>query len=166
MDPPSPLLLAITRPYYDFDDYLISSDEEEDEIANDFDEDETTNDFDKDETANGFDEDVPSMLIDSQIVDQYKALPLLQIDPALPIYLQSTPVYDSVEELLASSYPHLLADTLQYEWHLNRLKRNREYVNNCKMSMERRRSMYRSLPVTSPGPWGASGDCKRFRARR
>lgn len=147
LNPPSPLLLATTRPYYNFDDYLSSSEEE-------------------DETDNDFDEDIPSMSIDSQIVDQYKPLPLLATDPALPVHLQSTPVHDSVEELLASSYPHLLANSLQYEWHLNRLKRNREYVNNCKMTMERQRSQYRSLPTLSPGSWGAAGDCKRFRARR
>lgn len=148
LQPPSPLMLTTARPYYNFDDYLSSSEEEEEEADDDFD----------------HDDDVPTMALDSQVVDQYKPLPLLEIDPTLPTHLQSTPVHESVEELLATSYPHLLANSMQYEWHLNRLKRNREYANNCKLSMERQQS--RSLPAPSPSGWGASGDCKRFRARR
>jgi hypothetical protein len=150
LEPPSPLMLATTRPYCNFDDYLSSSEEEEEETDDDFDS----------------DEDVPTMSIDSLVVDQYKPLPLLETDPALPAHLQSRPVHDSVEELLATSYPHLLANSMQYEWHLNRLKRNREYINSCKQSMERQQSQSRSLPAPSPSVWGASGDCKRFRARR
>ena len=82
-------MLTAARPYYNFDDYLSSSEEEEEEEADD--------DFDHDD-------DVPTMALDSQVVDQIQATALARIS----LHFQHTSNQHQCTNLLKNSLPRLI----------------------------------------------------------
>lgn len=77
---------------------------------------------------------ISKLNIDPLIVEQYKPLPVLFTDPSEPIFLHSTtPVYDRVEDLLQIKYKGILdPQSERYQWHLQRLKQNREALEKMK----------------------------------
>lgn len=71
---------------------------------------------------------------DPVVVDKFHPQTLLA-DPERP-FIPSSPVYDSVHELLITCYPHIEEGSQTYFYHLGRLMRNRDKLRALSDSME------------------------------
>lgn len=115
------------------------------------------------------------------IVDKFRPRPLLA-DSERP-FIPSIPVYETVHDLLAMSYPFLTPGTSEYNWHVERLSRNRTKLRKLSDSIEcydqvRRKRLVSEMSSSlssggsSCGSDGGSSrslsvmEDKRFRARR
>lgn len=164
LDPPSPLLLA-----GDFDDDF----DDDDELCLDDEDYYYEDDDDEDE-----EDMLPFSLAleeDPLVVDRFHPRPLLA-DPEEP-FIAATPVYPTVEALLASSYPSLNPASTEYASHLHRLRRNRMKLEILREQAEREKRQLReemaaslgrsrSLTRFSVGGQSQSPEENRFRARR
>lgn len=145
LDPPSPLLLAHSNPSSAL---LLSLDDEDFE--------------DLDDTAYPFSLSL-ALEKDPFVTDKFTPPPLLA-DPEDPLQsVVTTPVHETVEMLLQADYPQLDPASVQYEWHLQRLKRNRARlaVLGDTLATERRRRMSQRSATAVPNE-----EQRRFRARR
>lgn len=88
--------------------------------------------------------------IDTEIVDEFLPPPILSYDPTAPYYVSySTPVHSTVEALLNDRYRDVLTPgSDQYNWHLNRLKQNREAMDQMRRNYEKASSS--SMESSSP----------------
>lgn len=99
------------------------------------------------------------------VVDKFRPRPLLA-DPERP-FIPSSPVYESVHDLLMSCYPFLTRGSTEYNRHMGRLQRNRDKLRSLSESIEcydqkRRERRVSEIEVGR----SASFDENRFRARR
>lgn len=98
---------------------------------------------------------------DPVIVDKFQPPPLLADPEAPESFIATTPVHESVEDLLRTDYPHLVPNSVQYAWHLQRLRRNRAKLALIRETLDQARRKRMSERSASFGQ-----EEKRFRARR
>lgn len=144
LDPPTPLLLAHSV----VPSSLVSLDNEDEEEL--------------DDTVYPFSLSL-ALERDPFVTDKFTP-PALLADPEDPLQsVVTTPVHETVEMLLQTDYPQLDPASVQYEWHLQRLKRNRAKlaVLGDTLATERRRRMSERSAAAVPNE-----EQRRFRARR
>lgn len=95
----------------------------------------------------------------SVIVDKFRARPLLA-DGNRP-YIPCSPIFETVEELLAERYPYLQRGSQEFSYHLRRLQRNRQKLKDLSQCIDRYDQARRKRLSESH-----TREEKRFRARR
>lgn len=145
LDPVPPMMLTTESDYSDIEDFdldcAIYEEEDDDQELNS-----QTNILDQysdemsisPEFLVGYEQDIISQLNleeDQHIVDSFRPRPLLA-DGNRP-FIPCSPVYNTVEELLAARYPELKQGSRMYMWHLKRLERNRLKLRDLSQCIDR-----------------------------